>query len=64
MQDASEAVAGYTIGVNSLVHYGVTMGDTSTLTPDSFLMKGEQVPAQAYWAGNPARKTPTCLPAG
>ncbi|GAA3771888.1 Pls/PosA family non-ribosomal peptide synthetase [Streptomyces chiangmaiensis] len=55
---------GCTIGVNSLVHYGVTMGDTSTLAPDSFLMKGEQVPTHAYWAGNPARETPTCPPAG
>ncbi|MFC9081813.1 Pls/PosA family non-ribosomal peptide synthetase [Streptomyces sp. NPDC057062] len=53
---------GCTIGVNSLVHYGVTMGDTSTLAPDAFLMKGEQVPAQAYWAGNPAREMPTSLP--
>jgi non-ribosomal peptide synthetase-like protein len=44
-----------TIGIASLVHYGVTMGDGAVLAPDSFLMKGEDVPQSASWAGNPAR---------
>ena len=48
--------AGCTIGVGALVHYGVTMGDSSALAPDSFLMKGEEVPPHALWAGNPARE--------
>jgi hypothetical protein len=30
------------------------MGDGAGLAPDSFLMKGEEVPPQARWAGNPA----------
>jgi hypothetical protein len=30
------------------------MGDRSELAPDSFLMKGEEVPAGARWGGNPA----------
>jgi non-ribosomal peptide synthetase-like protein len=46
--------SGCTLGIASLVHYGATMGDGAVLAPDSFLMKGEEVPAQARWAGNPA----------
>jgi non-ribosomal peptide synthetase-like protein len=48
--------AGCTIGVGALVHYGVAMGDGSVLAPDSFLMKGEEVPPGARWGGNPARE--------
>ncbi|GGK03725.1 peptide synthetase [Pilimelia anulata] len=48
--------AGCTLGVNAFVHYGVTMGDGVRLGPDSFLMKGEQVPAGAHWEGNPASR--------
>lgn len=46
---------GCTLGVGAFVLYGVTMGDGSVLAPDSFLMKGEEVPAHAQWAGNPAK---------
>jgi non-ribosomal peptide synthetase-like protein len=46
--------AGCTLGIGSLVHYGASMGDGAVLAPDSFLMKGEEVPSQARWAGNPA----------
>jgi acetyltransferase-like isoleucine patch superfamily enzyme len=48
--------AGYTLGVGSLVHYGVTMGEGTVLAPDSFLMKGGDVPPYARWGGNPARE--------
>ena len=48
--------SGCTIGVGAWVHYGVTMGDGAVLAPDSFLMKGEQVPQHAYWGGNPAEE--------
>lgn len=48
--------AGCTIGTGALVHYGVTMGDGVELAPDSFLMKGEEVPPRARWGGNPARE--------
>jgi acetyltransferase-like isoleucine patch superfamily enzyme len=48
--------AGCTIGVGAFVHYGVTMGDRSVLAADSFLRKGEYVPAHARWEGNPARE--------
>jgi len=52
--DRSTLGAGCTLGVGAIAHYGVTMGDGSVLAADSFLMKGEQVPAHARWGGNPA----------
>ncbi len=54
--DRSTIGAGCTIGVGAMVHYGVTMGDGSVLAPDSFLMKGEEIPQHARWGGNPARE--------
>jgi non-ribosomal peptide synthetase-like protein len=47
---------GCTIWVGAMVHYGVTMGEGSALAPDSFLMKGEEIPPRARWGGNPARE--------
>ncbi|MFE9904997.1 Pls/PosA family non-ribosomal peptide synthetase [Streptomyces achromogenes] len=47
-----------TLGVAAHVHYGVTMGEGSVLAPDSFLMKGEEVPPGAHWGGNPAVDMP------
>jgi non-ribosomal peptide synthetase-like protein len=54
--DHSTVGAGCTLGVGALVHYGVTMGDGTVLAPDSFLMKGEEMPPHARWGGNPARE--------
>ncbi len=54
--DGTSIGAGCTLGVGAFVHYGVTMGDGSVLAADSFLMKGEDVPAHARWGGNPARE--------
>ena len=54
--DGSTIGSGCTLGVGALVHYGVTMGDGAQLAPDSFLMKGEEVPPRARWGGNPARE--------
>jgi non-ribosomal peptide synthetase-like protein len=48
--------AGCTIGVGTWIHYGVTMGDGAVLAADSFLMKGEEMPPNATWGGNPAKK--------
>ncbi|WP_208719982.1 Pls/PosA family non-ribosomal peptide synthetase [Amycolatopsis circi] len=45
-----------TVGTGALVHYGVTMGDGSSLAPHSFLMKGTEVPDRAHWGGNPAHE--------
>nr|WP_078972633.1 Pls/PosA family non-ribosomal peptide synthetase [Streptomyces antibioticus] len=56
--DGSTLGAGCTLGVGAHVHYGVTMGDGAVLAPDSFLMKGEEVPAHAQWGGNPAVDMP------
>lgn len=48
--------AGCTIGVGAFVHYDVTMEEGAALAADSFLMKGETIPAGARWGGNPARE--------
>jgi non-ribosomal peptide synthetase-like protein len=55
--DGSTLGAGCTLGVGAFVHYGVTMGDGAVLAADSFLMKGEDVPADGRWWGNPATET-------
>ncbi len=54
---------GVTVGVGAMVHYGVTIGDRAVIGADSFLMKGEVVPQDALWGGNPAREIPRALPA-
>ncbi|MFD3584562.1 Pls/PosA family non-ribosomal peptide synthetase [Streptomyces sp. NPDC058683] len=56
--DVTTLGTGCTLGVGAHVHYGVTMGDGSVLAPDSFLMKGEEVPPHAQWGGNPAVDMP------
>ncbi|MEU5090503.1 Pls/PosA family non-ribosomal peptide synthetase [Streptomyces sp. NPDC021356] len=55
--DRTTLGAGVTLGVGAHVHYGVTLGDSAVLAPDSFLMKGEEVPPDAEWGGNPAAPT-------
>ncbi|MGA6153773.1 Pls/PosA family non-ribosomal peptide synthetase [Stenotrophomonas sp. NPDC087984] len=45
---------GCTIGTSAFVHYGVVIDDHARIDADSFLMKGEHVPAHAQWRGNPA----------
>lgn len=54
--DRTTLGAGCTVGVHAFMLYGVTMGDGAELDADSFLMKGEYVPANAKWGGNPARE--------
>ncbi|MBB1157442.1 Pls/PosA family non-ribosomal peptide synthetase [Amycolatopsis dendrobii] len=51
-----------TVGVNALVHYGVKMGRGSSLAANSFLMKGEEVPENACWGGNPAHEVRAGIP--
>jgi non-ribosomal peptide synthetase-like protein len=48
--------SGCTLGVSAFAHYGVSIGDGAELAADSFLMKGEDMPARAEWGGNPARE--------
>ena len=43
-----------TLGVGSFIHYGVVVGQGAIVEADSFLMKGEDVPAGARFGGNPA----------
>jgi non-ribosomal peptide synthetase-like protein len=47
--------SGVTIGTRGYVSYGTVIGDGASIGPDSFLMKGETMPADAAWRGNPAR---------
>ena len=47
------------LGVDSWVNYGVTMHDGSVLGADALLMKGEDVPEDATYTGNPAREVMT-----
>jgi non-ribosomal peptide synthetase-like protein len=54
--DRTTIGSGCTLGVGAMVHYGVTMGEGAVLAPDSFLMKGEEIPPHARWGGNPARE--------
>jgi non-ribosomal peptide synthetase-like protein len=56
--DRTSIGSGCTLGVGAFVHYGVTMGDDSTLSADSFLMKGQEIPPQTVWTGNPAQEVP------
>ncbi|MCE3555849.1 peptide synthetase, partial [Pseudonocardia sp. RS11V-5] len=49
---------GVTIGVSTFMLYGVTIGDAVEIAADSFVMKGEEIPAGARWGGNPARELP------
>lgn len=60
--DRTAIADGCTLGVGAFVHYGVTLADRVQLACDSFLMKGEQVPQRARWAGNPARQLPDGTP--
>jgi non-ribosomal peptide synthetase-like protein len=52
--DRSSLDAGCALGVGALIHYGVTVGEGSSIAANSFLMKGEEVPSGSGWAGNPA----------
>lgn len=53
---------GVTVGVGALVHYGVTVGDDVVIVADSFVMKGEDLPAGSLWGGNPARQVRAAVP--
>jgi len=53
--DAITIGARCTVGVGGFIHYGTTMHDGAAVEADSFLMKGEDVPAGCVFGGNPAR---------
>jgi non-ribosomal peptide synthetase-like protein len=50
--------SGCTLGVKAFVHYGVNLGDGTVVEPDSFVMKGEEVPPGDRFGGNPAQQLP------
>ncbi len=53
--DRTVLADGCTLGTGTFVHYGVEIGTSAQLQPDSFLMKGESLPPRTRWGGNPAR---------
>ena len=53
--DRSTVEARAALGVAAFVHYGVTVGEGAELAAGTFVMKGEEVPRDARWDGNPAR---------
>jgi non-ribosomal peptide synthetase-like protein len=55
--DRTALGAGSTLGTGAFIHYGVLIGEGALVEADSFLMKGEEVPPHAVWAGNPAEDT-------
>jgi hypothetical protein len=52
--DRTTLGSGVTLGIGAFVHYGVTVGDGVVLAPETFVMKGEDLPPQTRWIGNPA----------
>jgi non-ribosomal peptide synthetase-like protein len=52
--DAITIGSGCSVGVSAMILYSARMGDGASLAPDSFLMKGEEIPAGERWGGNPA----------
>jgi non-ribosomal peptide synthetase-like protein len=60
--DSINIGSGCTLGVGAEILYSVTIGDGAVLAPDSFLMKGEEVPPHTRWGGNPAREMPENAP--
>ncbi|MEQ3550081.1 Pls/PosA family non-ribosomal peptide synthetase [Pseudonocardia nematodicida] len=54
---------GVCLDVGAFVHYGAVLGEGARIGCHAFLMKGEEVPAGAYWGGNPARATARPHPA-
>ena len=54
--DHTQIGARTTLGVAAFIHYGVRVGDDVELSPDCFVMKGEEIPTGARWGGNPAHQ--------
>ena len=51
--DAVTLEDGATLGPNSVILPAATLGRSSTVGPTSLVMRGEFVPANAYFTGNP-----------
>lgn len=54
--------AGVVLAPGAYIHFGTRLGDGCVIETDAFLMKGEEVPANAVWAGNPAQPVPRTVP--
>jgi acetyltransferase-like isoleucine patch superfamily enzyme len=53
---------GATLGPHGIVLPGATIGARTTLGPASLVMRGESVPADSRWLGNPIAPWPTVTP--
>jgi acetyltransferase-like isoleucine patch superfamily enzyme len=51
--DAVVLRAGATLGPNSVILPGSTLGRHATVGPVSLVMRGESVPDKTQWIGNP-----------
>jgi len=51
--DEVALAAGSTLGPHGIVLPGVTIGERTTVGPASLVMRGEDVPADTRWLGNP-----------
>ncbi|MDX6330625.1 MAG: hypothetical protein QOI83_3008, partial [Streptomycetaceae bacterium] len=51
--DAVRLHPGATLGPHSIVLPGATVGDGTVIGPSSLVMRGEQVPSDTRWTGNP-----------
>jgi non-ribosomal peptide synthetase-like protein len=51
--DTVALAAGSTLGPHGIVLPGVTIGERTTVGPASLVMRGEDVPADTRWLGNP-----------
>jgi non-ribosomal peptide synthetase-like protein len=54
--------AGATLGPHGIVLPGATIGDRVTVGPASLVMRGEDVPSDSRWLGNPITAWPTGAP--
>ncbi|MCM3486924.1 Pls/PosA family non-ribosomal peptide synthetase [Kocuria rosea] len=57
--EATTVGARCTLGANSFVHYGATVGDGAVVEVDTFVMKGTEIPSFSSFGGNPAREFTT-----
>ncbi|MDO5669129.1 MAG: AMP-binding protein [Corynebacterium sp.] len=51
--------AGSTLGPNSFLLPGSSVGECSTIGPASLVLRGDSIPAHTDWEGNPAQMVPT-----
>jgi len=56
--DAVTVAAGATLGPHGIVLPGATIGERTTVGPGSLVTRGDAVPADSRWLGNPISAWP------